>query len=86
MMAMKRGSVDVTALYDFETNFDSPRFDKWYTEKPAAEWEGVVQASPHNHILEIDFATLDPLLQVRHPSVLPSSRPPVLPSSRPSFL
>jgi hypothetical protein len=66
MMAMKRGSVDATALFEFAPNAENPKFDNWYSEKPVSEWEGVVSSNSKDQILEIDFAKIDPLLQVRH--------------------
>jgi len=66
MLAMRRGSIDVTALVDFENNLEQPRFAKWYSQAPAGEWEGVVSSNPQDHILEVDLAILDPKLEVRH--------------------
>ena len=63
---MKRGSVDATALFEFAPNADNPKFNNWYTEKPVSEWEGVVSSNSKDQILEVDFAKIDPLLQVRH--------------------
>ena len=66
MLAMRRGSIDVTALVDFENNVEQPRFAKWYSQAPAGEWEGVVSSNLQDHILEVDLASLDPKLEVRH--------------------
>ena len=63
---MKRGSVDVTALFEFAPNAENPKFDNWYTEKSVSKWEGVVSSNSKDQILEVDFAKIDPLLQVRH--------------------
>ena len=63
---MKRGSVDATALFEFAPNAENPKFDNWYSEKPVSEWEGVVSSNSKDQILEIDFALIDPLLQIRH--------------------
>ena len=66
MLGKRRGSVDVTALADFEPNLEEPKFTNWYSDLPASEWEGVVSSTPRDEILEIDLAILDRDLQVRH--------------------
>ena len=66
MMSKVRGSVDVTALADFEPNLEAPKFENWHTDKPAKEWEGVISCSPQEEIQEIDITVLDPDLLVRH--------------------
>jgi hypothetical protein len=77
MLTMRRGSVDVTALADFEPDLKNPKFGNWYSDEPAKEWEGVVSCSPHDHIWEINLVKLDPKLEVRHR--LPSLKKLALP-------
>jgi hypothetical protein len=61
-----RGSVDVTAIADFDKALDKPRFANWYSDKPVKEWRGITSCSSKDEILELDFSVLDPDLQVRH--------------------
>jgi ankyrin repeat protein len=77
MLAMRRGSGDVTALMDFESNLDKPRFVNWHTDRPVKEWEGVISSTSRDEITEIDLLKLDPELRVRHrlPSLIKMSFP-----------
>ena len=61
-----RGSVDVTALADFDKALDKPQFANWYSDKPVKEWNGIISCSSKDEILELDFSVLDPDLQFRH--------------------
>ncbi len=68
LLNMARGSVDVTAMADFDKALDEPRFKYWYSDKPVKleEWQGILRCSSKDEILELDFSVLDPDLQVRH--------------------
>jgi hypothetical protein len=66
LLNIARGSVDVTAMADFDKALDKPLFANWFSDKPAKEWHGITSCSLKDEILELDFSVLDPDLQVRH--------------------
>ncbi len=66
LLNISRGSVDVTAIADFDKALDKPLFANWYSDKPVKEWQGIISCSTKDEILELDFSVLDPDLQVRH--------------------
>jgi hypothetical protein len=83
MLSKRRGSVDVTALADFDPNLEAPKFNNWHTDEPANEWEGVISCSPQDEIWEVDIAVLDPDLLVRHR--MPNLRKLAFPTSVPKL-
>ena len=64
-MTKSRGSTDAASLADFEKDLDNPKFKNWLTDMHLSKWEGVIECSPQEEVLEIDLAILDPQLQVR---------------------